>query len=92
MLLQLYVIFLGACRNSLGHPACPAPKAAVVLSEQQPCADRLQCWGAVSAVGVTAESADEGKEMAQTERGEHLSDYCSVQPARGGVEIRRHNL
>lgn len=74
----------------LGHPASPTPKAVVVLSEQQPYTDTLQCWGAVSSGGDVAEIADEvgrkreGRwEMAQGDKEEHqhLSDYV------GGGEL-----
>lgn len=49
----------GGEENLLGHPASPTPKAAVMLSWQQPYTDRLQCWGAVSPGTDVAEIADE---------------------------------
>ena len=44
----------------LGHPASPTPRAAVMLSWQQPYTDSLQCWGSDSSGRDVAEIADEG--------------------------------
>lgn len=66
----------------LGHPACPTPKAAVTLSEQQPYADKLQCSGSDSAEAGVAAMAEEGesregKDGTEEKREEHhhFSDY-----------------
>ena len=66
---------------SLGHPACPTPKAAVSLSEQQPYNDRLQCTiGETSEIGGwSRERKGRGRwKMAREEKEEQLSDYCRV--------------
>lgn len=57
----------------LGHPASPTPKAAVMLSEQQPYTDRLQCWGAVSSGRDVAEITNEVGTKKEGEMGDGTS-------------------